>query len=251
MLLVADVHGAVSALRRVAARGEPLLILGDLINFIDYRTNEGILTDVAGRPFVDEMVRLRSGGHMTDAAALWSELSRGREAELRSRFDEHILWAYEAVCGALDGAEAYVTYGNVDQPAVLAETLPPGARFVDGEVVEIGGLRVGFAGGGVPRLNTPGEVTEEAMAAKLALLGPVDILCTHVAPAVPALSQDVVGGREKGSVAVLDYLRSVRPPFHYFGDIHQPQAITWRVGDTRCRNVGYFRATGKAVRHEP
>ena len=250
MLLVADVHGAVAALRRVAGRGEPLLVLGDLINFIDYRTNEGILTDVAGRPFVEEMVRLRTGGNMRDAAELWTEMSRGREAELRGRFDELIQRAYEDVCAALDGAESYVTYGNVDQPTVLAETLPAGSRFVDGEVVEIDGLRVGFAGGGVPRLSTPGEVSDEAMAAKLASLGPVDILCTHVAPAVPALARDVVGGKEKGSAAVLEYLLQAQPPFHYFGDIHQPQAVSWRVGDTQCRNVGYFRATGKAVRHE-
>lgn len=250
MLLVADVHGAVAALRRVAGRGEPLLVLGDLINFIDYRTNEGILTDVAGRPFVEEMVRLRAGGQMGDAAELWAEMSRGREAELRGRFDELIQLAYEEVCAALHGAESYVTYGNVDQPAVLAETLPTGSRFVDAEVVEIGGLRVGFAGGGVPRLSTPGEVSDEAMAAKLASLGPVDILCTHVAPAVPALARDVVGGKEKGSSAVLDYLLQAQPAFHYFGDIHQPQAVSWRVGDTQCRNVGYFRATGKAVRHE-
>jgi Icc-related predicted phosphoesterase len=228
-----------------------LLILGDLINFIDYRTNEGILTDVAGRPFVDEMVRLRNGGQMRDASELWADMSRGREAELRARFDQLIQWAYEDVCGALDGAEAYVTYGNVDQPSVLAENLPPESRFVDSEVVNIGGLRVGFAGGGVPRLNTPGEVSEEAMAAKLASLGPVDILCTHVAPAVPALARDVIGGKKKGSIAVLDYVLRERSPFHYFGDIHQPQAISWRLGDTLCRNVGYFRATGKAVRHEP
>jgi Icc-related predicted phosphoesterase len=250
MLLVADVHGAAAALRRVAASGEPLLVLGDLINFIDYRTNQGILTDVAGGAFVEEMVRLRTAGRMQDAAELWAELSEGREAELRGRFDELIQLAYEDVCGALDGAEAYVTYGNVDQPTVLAETLPPGSRFVDGEVVEISGYRVGFAGGGVPRLSTPGEVSDEAMAAKLASLGPVDILCTHVAPAVPALARDVVGGKEKGSAAVLDYLLRVQPPFHYFGDIHQPQAISWRVGETQSRNVGYFRATGKAVRHE-
>ena len=105
MLLVADVHGAAAALRRVAGGGEPLLVLGDLINFIDYRTNEGILTDVAGRPFVEEMVRLRAGGNMRDAAELWTEMSRGREAELRDRVDELIQLAYEDVCAALDGAD--------------------------------------------------------------------------------------------------------------------------------------------------
>ena len=100
-------------------------------------------------------------------------------------------------------------------------------------------------------LQRTGSFKLRGAAAKLASLGSVDILCTHVAPAVSSLARDVVGGKEKGSAAVLDYLLRVQPPFHYFGDIHQPQAISWRVGDTRCRNVGYFRATGKAVRHEP
>ena len=27
------------------------------------------------------------------------------------------------------------------------------------------------------------------------------------------------------------------------------KATEWTVGTTRCRNVGYFRATGRAVRH--
>jgi hypothetical protein len=30
--------------------------------------------------------------------------------------------------------------------------------------------------------------------------------------------------------------------------VHQPQASTWRIGRTRCRNVGYFRATGRPLR---
>ncbi len=37
MLLVSDVHGAADALRSVAASGELVCVLGDLINFIDYR----------------------------------------------------------------------------------------------------------------------------------------------------------------------------------------------------------------------
>ena len=39
--LVSDIHGAAAALRRVAPGETPLLVLGDLINFIDYRDNAG------------------------------------------------------------------------------------------------------------------------------------------------------------------------------------------------------------------
>jgi Icc-related predicted phosphoesterase len=249
MLLVADVHGAADALRRVAAMGEPLLVLGDLINFIDYRDNSGILADVAGRELVDELVKLRTAGDYAGASGLWRQRMAGRQEETRRAFDNRITAAYAEVCGALQGAEAYVTYGNVDRPDLLAELLPPGARFVDGEVLDIDGHRVGIAGGGMEALGTPGEVSETDMAAKLAQLGPVDVLCTHVPPAVPPLAKDVIGGRQKSFQAVLDYVLEHQPAYHYFGDIHQPQAVTWRIGRTSCRNVGYFRATGRAYRH--
>ncbi|MGH9053930.1 MAG: metallophosphoesterase, partial [Acidimicrobiia bacterium] len=60
MLLVADVHGAAEALGKVAGRGETLLVLGDLVNFIDYRSLDGILADVYGKQFVAEVVALRA-----------------------------------------------------------------------------------------------------------------------------------------------------------------------------------------------
>jgi Icc-related predicted phosphoesterase len=249
MLLIADVHGAAAALRRVVGGGEPLIVLGDLINLIDYRTYEGIVTEIAGVDFVKEWVRRRSLGDARGARALWEELIAGREHELRADIEQRVEAAYVPVCAALEGGTSFVTYGNVDRPDLLATMLPNGARFVDGEVIEIEGWRVGFAGGGMVSINTPGEITEDEMADKLDRLGPVDVLCTHVPPAVEPLSKDVVGGRQKGSEAVVDYLVRARPPFHYFGDIHQPQAVHWRVADTWCRNVGYFRATGKAVRH--
>jgi Icc-related predicted phosphoesterase len=249
VLLVSDVHGAYDALARVAARGEPLLVLGDLLNFIDYRTLDGMFAEVAGRGFVAEMVRLRARGDHEAAARRWREFAAGREDDLRRRWRELMEEGYRRVATALAGARTYVTYGNVDDPEVLREMLPAGVRFVDAEVVEIEGLRVGFAGGGPYHLGVAGEVTEAAMAAKLREIGPVDVLCTHAAPAVPQLSTDVIGGRAKESRALLEYLLEHRPPFHYFGDVHQPQATRWRVEETWCTNVGYFRATGRPVRH--
>ncbi len=250
MLIVSDVHGASEALRRVALMGEPLLVLGDLINYIDYRSNDGIVADVSGRELVDEFVRIRGTDGHEAASEIWHRHWAGREEELRDRYRIVTEAAYRDVCDALRGCEAYVTYGNVDRPKMLADHLPEGSRFMDAEVVTIGGVRVGFAGGGMTSIDTPGEITESEMAAKLSSLGPVDILATHVPPAVPALACDVIGGREKGSVAILEYIERTQPPFHYFGDIHQPRATTWRIGVTKCINTGYFRATGRATRHE-
>jgi Icc-related predicted phosphoesterase len=249
MRLCSDVHGAREALVRAAAANGPLLILGDLINLIDYRDSSGIIADIAGVPFVQELVRLRDAGEYVAARGLWGKLNSGREAEMRQAWDSHVAAAYADICSALEGATAYVTYGNVDRPSLLADSLPNGARFVDAEVVEIDGFRVGFAGGGMVSVGTLGEISEDEMADKLDKIGKVDIVCTHVPPAVTPLSRDVIGGRTKGSEAIVEYLERAKPPFHYFGDIHQPQATHWTVGETLCRNVGYFRATGRVVHH--
>ena len=61
MRLVSDVHGATEKLRRAAPGPGPLLVLGDLINFIDYRTNEGIVADAIGPEPVARMVARRLG----------------------------------------------------------------------------------------------------------------------------------------------------------------------------------------------
>jgi Icc-related predicted phosphoesterase len=90
------------------------------------------------------------------------------------------------------------------------------------------------------------------MSRLLDTVGEVDVLCTHVAPALDPLQTDVVTGRaERGSAPLLDYIRATRPRLHLFGDVHQPQASSWRVGSTRCRNVGYFRATERAMPLDP
>jgi Icc-related predicted phosphoesterase len=249
VLIVSDVHGAFDALAEVASEGEPLLVLGDLLNFIDYRTGEGLIAEVAGRDFAARLIALRSAGDRAGSRRLWDSFAEGREDELRETFTALIGASYAEAAQALAGAEAYVTYGNADRPDRLRSCLPAGVRYVDGEVVVVEGLSVGFAGGGAPNLGAVGEVTEDEMTVKLGRLGRVDVLCTHVAPAVRQLSTDVVAGRVKESKAVLDYLIEFRPKWHYFGDIHQPMATAWRVGDTLCRNAGYFRATRRAVRH--
>ena len=67
MLIVSDVHGAFEALRRVASSGGPLLVLGDLLNYVDYRTLDGMLAEVAGRDLVAETVALRAAGREDEA----------------------------------------------------------------------------------------------------------------------------------------------------------------------------------------
>lgn len=249
--IIADVHGAVGALRAlVESEPETLLILGDLINFIDYRDHTGIVSEVAGGEFVGEVVRLRSAGDFTGAGELWRNYSRGREDEYRHRYATAIAAAYDEICEPLNGVNGYVTYGNVDNPDIMKRYLPDSMRFVVADRFELDGELFGIVGGGVSTINSPGEIDDGLMSERLASIGPVDVLCTHVAPAVRPLSADVVGGRAKGSVPVRRYLERHQPRLHYFGDIHQPQAVSWTIGATTCVNVGYFRATGRAFVHD-
>lgn len=247
MLIVSDVHDGFDALERVASTGESLVILGDLVNLIDYRTLEGILPDVVGRDTVAELTKLRQTSHGSAARDLWVERVADMGIDVRSEVAERMTRQYRRMHSVLDGVDAYVTFGNADDPELLRDNLPETARFVDGEVVTIEGWSVGFAGGGIPKIGSSGEVSHDAMRRKLGALGPVDVLCTHVPPDLPMLAEDVVAGSSKASAPVLEYIDEYQPRFHFFGDVHQPRAVSMARGRTICRNVGYFRATGRAV----
>lgn len=253
MLLVSDVHGAFDALARTAATGEALLVLGDLLNLMDYRTGEGITADVLGIEFAREAADARARGDYEHMRSMWRERVGPHSAEIRERYAEAAEAQYREAADALRGSNAYVTFGNVDRPSLLRECLPDGVRYVDGEVFEVEGVRIGMVGGGISTpIGAEGEVSDDEMREKLRRMGPVDVLCSHLPPAVRPLHHDVVTGRdERASEPIREYLVEHRPGHHFFGDVHQPQALTWRVGSTICRNVGYFRATLRAVRFDP
>jgi Icc-related predicted phosphoesterase len=116
---------------------------------------------------------------------------------------------------------------------------------LDGATAEIGGRVFGFVGGGLrTAMRTPYEVSEEDYAAKVAALGQVDVLCSHIPPAIPELCYDTTARRfERGSQALLDAVRSVQPKYALFGHVHQPLVARTRVGRTECVNVGHFNHT--------
>jgi Icc-related predicted phosphoesterase len=100
-----------------------------------------------------------------------------------------------------------------------------------------GGLRTPY--------RTPNEIDDDAYAAKVAAVGRVDVLCSHIPPAVPQLLYDTVARRmERGSEALLGHIRRTQPRYVLFGHVHQPLARRVRIGRSECINVGHFRATG-------
>lgn len=247
MLVVSDVHGAFDALAAIASGGETLLILGDLANLTDYRTGEGAVAAALGIEFARDAARARGEGDFEKMRNMW-QTRPGDPNEARQGIEKAIADQYRRLSVALADASGYVIHGNVDRPASLAESLPAGFDYVHGRRVEIEGVSFGFAGGGVATpMQAAGEVSDDEMRETLDSLGEVDVLCTHVAPALGPLETDVITGRkERSSQPILDYIHRAQPRMHLFGDVHQPQASHWRIGATRCVNVGYFRATGRA-----
>lgn len=252
--VVADLHGAPDALSKAVPESSILVLLGDLINLLDYTTMSGILTDVFSVDAVSEVARLRTEGKMLEARDIMRRRAEGREGAIQEDIRRRVYREYEAVFATLPDP-TYLILGNVDQPGV-AQSLAqetPAVIYADAQTVVLEGERFGFVGGALPTpLRVAGEVTEETMRAKVDELGEVDVLCSHIPPAVDELCYDTLARRrERGSPDLLRYIEDVQPRRAYFGHVHQPLVSSLRIGSTLCVNVGYFRATRRAFPHRP
>lgn len=255
--VVSDVHGNADALARAGDGADVLLVLGDLVDFVDYQHPErGILGRVLGAEVSARFGRIRTSG----APGELREFSRRAWAQLPDPgavVADAVRAQYTELFGVLSAAgvpPVYAIPGNVDLAALWPEYTGGAVTAADGRVLTIGGARFGFVGGvplpaGVePRDGgpwTPNLLRAEDFAARVAGLAEVDVLCSHVPPAVPELAYDVVTRRpESASRELLDVVRRDRPHAALFGHVHQPLAPRVRVGRTECVNVGHFRRTG-------
>ncbi len=253
IFVVSDVHGAAESLSRAVPAGGTLILLGDLINFIDYLSMTGILVDVFSEEAVSSVVRLRTEGRLEEAREAMRTRAEGREDEIQQEIGRRVREQYSAVFDAMPQG-TYMILGNVDNPALAHSYAEAhgGVHECNGRTFEIEGQRFGFIGGALPTpLHVAGEVTEEEMAASIGALGEVDVLCSHIPPAVPELCFDTVARKsERGSEDLLEFLHDVKPARHYFGHVHQPLVSSMYVGETLCINVGYFRKTARAFPHD-
>ncbi|SFB46561.1 Predicted phosphoesterase [Amycolatopsis marina] len=253
--VVSDVHGNAEALARAGEGADALVVLGDLIDFVDYQNHgNGILGALFGAEKVATFARLRREGTRDETVAysrsLWSSLDDPAAA-----VDEAIREQYATLFGALS-APTYATPGNVDTPSIWPEYAGADVRVLDGEVAEIGGLRFGFVGGAllpegvVPRKAAvwrPYLRSPEDFDAAVAGLSGIDVLCTHIPPAIADLTYDVVARRaEIGSSALLEMIEKEQPRCSLFGHVHQPLSAHRRWGRTECRNVGHFKETERS-----
>jgi Icc-related predicted phosphoesterase len=247
--VVSDVHYRLDGLAEAADGADLFICLGDLILFLDYEDpSQGIFANLFGpenaRRYIDLRVRLR----FDEARAFSRELWEAIGAEPWKSISEQVSIQYSELFAALP--DGLLTFGNVDLPVLWRENLRPGQRLLDGEAVDFGGLRFGFVGGGLRTpYRTPYELSDEEFAAKVDLLGPVDILCTHIPPAVPEICYDVVAQRlERGSHALRNYIEEHQPRFALHGHVHQPLAARTTIGRTQVVNVGHFRSRGVPFR---
>ena len=243
--VVSDVHGNSRDLATAGDGADALVCLGDLVLFIDYADHtRGIFSELFGAENTTRYVELRTARRFAEAHELSSRLWNGVD---RSSAVEMAVRRQYAELFAAFPTPTYATYGNVDIPGLWPEYAGKGTTVLDGQAVDIGGLRFGFVGGGLRTpMRTPYEIDEETYAAKVAALGEVDVLCSHIPPLVPELCYDTVARRfERGSEALLEAIREVRPRYALFGHVHQPLVRRTRIGPTECVNVGHFNATGR------
>ncbi|MDN5750563.1 MAG: metallophosphoesterase [Pseudonocardia sp.] len=252
--VVADVHGSVDALARAGDGADALLVLGDLVDFVDYQNpHRGILGRVLGAEVSARFGEIRTHGRpgelMAFAREAWS-----RVPDPAAVVADAVREQYAELFAAMT-TPTWAIPGNVDLPALWPEFVRDPVAAPDGRVVTLGGLRVGFVGGaplppGVePRRGGPWRpnlLRAHEYTALVESLPEVDVLCSHVPPAVPELSYDVVSrSTEAASPALLDVVARDRPRAALFGHVHQPLCARRRVGATECVNVGHFRRTGE------
>ncbi|HYN75573.1 MAG TPA: metallophosphoesterase [Candidatus Limnocylindria bacterium] len=247
--VVSDVHARLDALVRSLDEADVLVCLGDLVLFLDYEDPaQGIFGELFGAENARTFVDLRTSGRLDEARVFSAGLWEARGGDRATTTLEAVRGQYARTFAAIP-EPTYLTYGNVDLPDLWPEFARPGHRVLDGDVVEIGGRTVGFVGGGLrTAYRTPYEISDEEYAAKVAAVEGADILCTHIPPAIPELTYDVVARRfERGSVALLAAIRRSRPLFSLFGHVHQPLVARTRVDRTECVNVGHFRGQGSGL----
>src|SRR6266853_2037947 len=135
----------------------------------------------------------------------------------------------------------YVMPGNHESESDIAAFCARNG-FVNfhGAMAEIGGVR--FAGLGystVTPFNTPGEYTEDEIAAHLEKFvewKPQVLIC-HSPPLGTALDR-IREGLHGGSRAVREYIDEHQPAHFFCGHIHEAEGAVIQMGNTRAMNVG-------------
>jgi Icc-related predicted phosphoesterase len=135
----------------------------------------------------------------------------------------------------------YVLPGNHESETDITQFCKQfGFHDFHGRTIEIAGHHVAGLGYSNPTpFNTPGEYTEQELAARLdkfSALDPLILIC-HTPPKSTKL--DRAGeGQHYGSQAVRDFIDRHQPLYFYCGHIHEAAGVEETLGRTRAWNVG-------------
>lgn len=248
--IISDVHGEYAALRDVLDEDDTAILLGDYLNLIDFKTLEGILSEVYTREEILSALAVLKKGPRNRAGPRTVQALSGGGDDRRARVGELVREGYEEFFKSIP-CRSYMIYGNTDNPWLMKEYHDGAAEIVESGVVEVEGTRFGLVSG-TPRtpwtIGLPGELEDEEYRKRLDSLGPVDVLCTHYPPAVPDLTWDLQADRdEEGSADINAYIERHRPDFHYFGHVHHPRSTSGTLGETVLVNAGFFREHHEAL----
>ncbi len=267
---VSDIHGNIDGLAEVARDAETLVVLGDLLDYVDYHDpSAGILGEVFGADNVLAFSELRSIGDFAGLhrlnTALWETI-----ADPVGTLNEVVDRRYRRAFAALARADStpLLILGNVDVLDVWQQVAGDELPSLDGRVVDVHGSRFGFVGGGASRIRpappaaaVPTAVPVPSMARawrpyvrqapeyaeSVAALGAVDVLCSHMPPKLAPLRYDLVPARlEMFGPGLLESVDAHHPWLAVFGHVHQPLAMRMRRGTTECVNVGHFARHARA-----
>lgn len=245
--LVADIHGEIDALRDALKPDDTLVILGDLLNWVDFKSLDGMLASILDKKEIAGLLEEVEKGRVDSARARVAAFLKTKGLQndkLRGMAQDTYRKLFDAV-----PCRAYLLYGNVDYPDIMLDCLPSHITFMEAGRAEIGGATFGFVSGVPPfkyAVGLPGETDEKTYRERINRLGRVDILCTHFPPAYHELTFDVLAQRdEEGSRDLSDYVESVQPDYAFFGHVHQPMEKQKQAGRTKLVNTGFFRREKK------
>ncbi len=139
----------------------------------------------------------------------------------------------------------YVLPGNHESERNIADFCERhGFVNFHGGTLDIAGTHVAGLGYSTPTpFDTPGEYSEEEMAARLEKL--VDkrvawkpsVLICHAPPLDTDLDR-IRTGLHAGSRAVREFIEKYQPAYFFCGHIHEAEGVVIQMGATRAQNVG-------------
>lgn len=137
--------------------------------------------------------------------------------------------------------KVFVIPGNHESERDIASLCEKhGLNNFHGVSISLPGFQAaGLGYSNITPFDTPGEYTEEEMAAHLAPFAgkkPLILIC-HCPPKDTTLDR-TSQGLHVGSSAIADFLTANQPAYFFCGHVHETAGKSEQIGDTLARNVG-------------